>query len=462
MAFNYRPKNAKELMTKIRTSKNKVNLTQLYETVQKLYSVSIILDPKSLTKIKIPRSVSESKNLTQVKQALLKQSKNKDLLKGVHVSFGDGSGTGKGTNAAVTAKQENATRLYCEVYNEKGKFPTNAATKKIYPEVDDDWFDTFEAQAKSITKFLNKKGYAFSRDKGIMPYLENIALKKCGVATKDSWNPADIYAVLKNKESEIKKDLDKIGNMTLEPRAKLDRLNKYMRGKIAKKELVGISLKKLSKGTVKTIELSNAKKKEPLDSIKLVANSIHLNLSLNKSNEFETGEMSMTLDVGGSLIAVQIRAFAGGVRESTQMDMTGKGAAAKLGKVSSREAIDPFLKKNAFKRRMGTSLPKVGEWKPADIKKFTNEWKKLKNTRIGNQKINWGNEDWEGTLMKAVKLEQDIDRTASQLSSKLQCFRWVEIFGELSKKGKLEEFLTVMYYGAKKEYASAGPFLKIA
>ena len=26
-----------------------------------------------------------------------------------------------------------------------------------------------------------------------MPFVEKIALEKCGVRTKDSWNPADIY-----------------------------------------------------------------------------------------------------------------------------------------------------------------------------------------------------------------------------------------------------------------------------
>ena len=49
--------------------------------------------------------------------------------------------------------------------------------------------------------------------------------------------------------------------------------------------------------------------------------------------------------------------FSGGERESTQMDMTGVGA-KQLGKVSSREALDPFLSKYGLKRRMGTNLQK--------------------------------------------------------------------------------------------------------
>ena len=38
----------------------------------------------------------------------------------------------------------------------------------------------------------------------------------------------------------------------------------------------------------------------------------------------------------------------------------------------------------------------------------------------------------------------------------------VKIFEEVEKQGKLKEFLSILYFGAKKEYASAGPFLKIS
>ena len=63
---------------------------------------------------------------------------------------------------------------------------------------------------------------------------------------------------------------------------------------------------------------------------------------------------------------------------------------------------------------------------------------------------------------KARSLEKNNNRTASQLSAKLQCFRWIEILHKLDKSKKLNEFLNVLYYGAKKQYASAGPFLKIS
>tara|TARA_B100000497_G_C7320202_1_gene213815 strand:- start:154 stop:489 length:336 start_codon:yes stop_codon:yes gene_type:complete len=111
---------------------------------------------------------------------------------------------------------------------------------------------------------------------------------------------------------------------------------------------------------------------------------------------------------------------------------------------------------------MGTQLPKVGKWTENDIRKYVSQYNRIKNKKIGGQSIDWGEDSWESTLRKAILLEKSNDRTASQLSAKLQCFRWVEILVAIDRKGKLKEFLTVLYYGAKKEYDSAGPFLKVA
>lgn len=458
MAFNYRPKTKEEIEGKKKQRAFDAHL--IFDYIKTNYDEGIILDPNTnFQKVKIPRAVSEKINITQLKEKL---KKNGVDLKGMEITFGNGSGAGTGISAVETAQQENATRLYCETYMSKGKFPTNTELLKIYPKADDDWISTFEAQAIAIKKYIGHGKYEFSRDEGIMPHVEDVALKKCGVRTKDSWNPADIYAVKVSSKRTIMKEITDIGDLDMVESAKLDKLNDYMRTKIVSKELIGISLKKLSKGRVQTIELTNASKKEILQDISIVPNSIVLDLDLNKNDEFNTGEMSLKLQVKESVVNVQIRAFSGGVRESTQMDMTGAGAAAKLGKVSAREALDPYLKKNNLKRRMGTDLPKVGTWTEAETKKYIDEYNSIKNVLIGGESIYWGKSDWKNTIKQAINLEKDINRTASQFSSKLQCFQWVNIFRRIDEKNKLKEFLTVLYYGAKKEYETAGPFLKVA
>ena len=199
-----------------------------------------------------------------------------------------------------------------------------------------------------------------------------------------------------------------------------------------------------------------------VEKISMVKNSLRCELDLDSKGEFNTGEMAFALNVGGNVVNVQVRAFSGGIRESTQMDMTGAGAAAKLGKVSSIAAIDPFFKRYGLERRMGTDIPKVGEFTKADVDFYEKEQKKLQRYTIAGNKVNFGKVKWETSFKKARKLELENNRTASQLSAKLQCFQWIENMYQMQLKGVLNEFLNVAYYGAKKQYASAGPFLKIS
>jgi hypothetical protein len=459
MAFNLRPKTKTEIQSKKKAFGEQASL--IFEFVKKNYGEAIILDPQTnFNKIKIPRIVQEKVNITELKRKIEKSGIS---LKGMELSFGNGSGkAGGGMDAVETAKQENATRLYCESFIEKQKFPTPAQLKKVYENADDEWIHTFERQAKAMKTYLKTIGYNWSRDDGIMPFVENVALKKCGVRTKDSWNPADIYCVRKTKESKIKKDIAAIGEMKIEPGARLDLLNDYMRQAFIKQDLIGVSLKKLGKKSI-SLEETNVVKKKPLSDISIVKDSISIDLDLipNKG-EFITGELSFKLNVKGSIVNVQVRAFSGGSRESTQMDMTGSGEAAKLGKVSSQQAIDPFLDAHNLKRRMGTDVPRVGEWTNADIKKYVDEQKSMQSMTIGGSRIYFGKNDWKKTLLEAIELEKNNNRTASQLSAKIQCFQWIMILKEVEKKKKLKDFLTVLYYGAKKQYDSAGPFLKIS
>ena len=84
-----------------------------------------------------------------------------------------------------------------------------------------------------------------------------------------------------------------------------------------------------------------------------------------------------------------------------------------------------------------------------DIDFYLKEQQKLLRYTIAN-KVYFGKVKWETSFSKARKLEVGNNRTASQLSSKLQCFQWIEILNTLQKKGVLNDFLNVAYYGAKK------------
>ena len=225
MAFNYRPKSESEIVGKKKPYS--IQASKVFSFIKKQYGETIVLDPtKDFSDIKIPRAVEKRDNIKSVKEKL---TKAKVYLTGLKIQFGNGSGSGKMDAAADTPKQENATRFVCEQVIEKNKFPKDSEIEKIYPKYDDEWYETFKMQAYALKKWLsNSRGYEYSRDKGIMPLVEGVA-KKCGISTKDSWNPADIYLVKKSKRRDIEKKLVEIGDRTGEKDGKLDALNEYMR-----------------------------------------------------------------------------------------------------------------------------------------------------------------------------------------------------------------------------------------
>ena len=467
MAFNFRPTSDTEINKKKKTHSSVV--AQIYNFVRTNYSSGIVLDPTSnFQMVKIPRDVEK----TGVKLVTIKQKLQRAniILTGIEVQFGNGSGVGGSKiDAKTTAMQENATRYVCEQIIEKGKIPLGSDIAKIYPDYDDEWHETFLAQAKALKGFGIGRGYEYSRDQvtGMMRQLETIAMTKCGVSTKDNWNPADIYVVKTSKKSGILTELNKIGNLKCAVPIRLEALNDYMRKLFGtnntNRELIGVSLKKLTNGKVKKIEETNVTKLTALNDISIKSDSIKLNLDLNAMGEFETGEMKLQLLVRGEIVDVQIRNFdVSKSRGKVQMDMTEAGAAAKLGKSSGPLAIDPYILKYNMKRREMSTIPLVGAWTEKNIKDFVAEFDDIKNTRIDGNGINYGKNDWETTLREAIELEKGNNRTASQLATKLQCFHWVRIFRKIDNAGDLKEFLTVLYFGAKKQYATAGPFLKIS
>ena len=173
-------------------------------------------------------------------------------------------------NAIETAKQENGSKVAFKLWIESTKPPTEAQLfseiVKVYPDLAKDlklreiWLSTYVKQCIALKSYLGaSKGYSYSRDEsnGFMSFIEDIAKKRCGVSTKDNWDPADIYMVKKTKEAAIKKHLDSI-TKNPDEMANIYSLNAYMRELIGTKDLVPVSLKAISKTKAKAdLELSN-------------------------------------------------------------------------------------------------------------------------------------------------------------------------------------------------------------
>ena len=141
--------------------------------------------------------------------------------------------------AKDTKMQENGSRVFFEQLIEKNKEASvNFIEDKAYPNMPAIWYQYYQLQGKALKKYLgNQRGYLYSRDEGIMPFLEKAA-RDMGVSTKDKWNPMDIVMVKKSNESKIMKSVEKILAENIEKEAKLD-IKGNLIGKIIDENLEG-------------------------------------------------------------------------------------------------------------------------------------------------------------------------------------------------------------------------------
>ena len=392
------------------------------------------------------------------------------------------------TSATETAKQENGSRVFLESVIENNKEPSYKELQSVYDGYSLQWKITYRKQADAIKGFLkNQKGYVYSRDTGIMPFIEKIAKTECGVSVKDRWNPMDIVLVKKNMQGVVQgtiKELTNIPGMSKDQ--KLEILNAYMREALNDRVLVGVSLKAIAEKKQKAnAELANmVGKGNARTNIDYVPGSLKCDLTLGKKKNFlfDTGELGFDLrtESGGSIHGQSRNFQYSQGRNVVQTDLTpkGKDAGAKLGKVSS-VALDGFLAGVGLKRPPSAArhsqIPIPGFWTNNEIKYWIDLYDDIKNELVAGEKIDFGdavvyydNQVVEKGFPAVMKWVIDWEKnnrdrsTAGRFSSKLIAMEWAKIWIEIDKKGKLREWCTALYYGAKKEFSSKnGPFLKI-
>ena len=118
------------------------------------------------------------------------------------------------TSAIETAKQENGSKVFLEFVIEKGVEPSDKEMLKVYGDYNLEWKETYRKQVAAVKNYIKgEKGYEYSRDKGIMPYIEKIAFDKCGVSNKDRWNPMDIVMVKKSHKTVVENTIRELTNM---------------------------------------------------------------------------------------------------------------------------------------------------------------------------------------------------------------------------------------------------------
>ena len=307
-------------------------------------------------------------------------------------------------DAVETKKQENCSRLFFEAYIEMGRKLTMEELKKTYPEINAKWYNTFDMQAVAMKNWLqtkkHKKGFNYSRDDGIMPFLVKISSEHCGVRNKDSWNTMDIVMVKKSDEAKIQEEINKLcktGNADIN----LQNLNGLMRKFFRNGTLYGVSLKDVT-GKEATIEVSNLEDPTEIsgfqevdpERFKMVKGSLRCNLQIT-DKIFDTGEAAAGFIIDGKGVNVQHRNFRySQSRGVVQTDLTGKGAAAKLGKASAGRLTEFLADFGIEKPESPGKDPNIdmpGKWTEKNIQYWVKFYNDIKDTTVAGSKVDFGN-----------------------------------------------------------------------
>jgi hypothetical protein len=176
----------------------------------------------------------------------------------------------KASGATATAMQERGSAwILKRALNDNIKYnkwediandPNYSELEKIYPDIDDDWLKTFYKQQRTMLKELSGRNYTeFNRDGGFMYYITKLVQQKFEISQKDTWNPADIWAI-RDEAKVIKMIEDNVAGSKASQT--IQELNSLLRSlftaRSPKPGVVGISLKKIS-GPVALWEVYNLK-----------------------------------------------------------------------------------------------------------------------------------------------------------------------------------------------------------
>ncbi len=377
----------------------------------------------------------------------------------------------------------------------KGKFDE---MKKIYPglEGNEHWLRTFWAQHKIVLdKYSNQnyREFLVERDGGFMKFISDLVKKEFGINKKDTWDPADVW-IIKGpaREKQIIQEIeDEIRLNDRKYDIPIQKLNTLMRKYFQTEELIGISLKSVSRvGTGATIPQAAYKeynlsmtesdvatfsknKKTILDGTFRKGNfDLSLkNLKGNKGLTFGTQDTTIFID-GKTFgdVKFQIKAL-----DSTKLNQNLKfegtpvsATAARIGKAEASGVIDLLTSSlksssltSSFPKNDHTDFPKTNIEFINQQKTYTTmflEVLKFSNMEFGGVKT-------ESEFVKNMTIVFTSDREVA--TPKLMQLAFLHDLYKLSQKPgsnsrtALDEFLTDLVFMASKIGPKFGPHGKI-
>jgi hypothetical protein len=330
------------------------------------------------------------------------------------------------------------------------KDPKYNELKKIYPGVDEspDWLQTFFGQQKKmLEKFSNAEFTEFNREGGFMQYISDLVKTKYGISKKDTWNPADIWCI-KNQDKVIKTFKENVEGSKLSQT--IEELNAIQREMFKSKQVVGISLKKLS-GQIAKYEEYNLDEASlyPTFNFKLLTSAIDLRFD----KKFGTQDARIIVTGEGVAYNFQIKGNDTAKVSNLKWEPTASGStAARVGKAPV-EMVAALMKDNKMdfindNKLFPQNANEFKKEKTIYIQMFKTLQSKRVETKIANS------EDFVKNITLGFNIETPI------AVSKLMQLKFLDELFKLTEK-KRNEFVTDLVFLAAKIGEKFGPFGKI-
>jgi len=163
----------------------------------------------------------------------------------------DEKGNAKTASKPSIPQQEDGVRYLLESAKLQSKMNINKAVGFSFGQ---DWHDSFERSFNGISKEImnpaTMKSYNFYRDSNPKKpkFLNQLTDESILPDKKDNWNPSDIWAVKKSSESKLAIEVKKLYEAVSKDND-IEKLNDFIFKKFKSKEIIGISLKQVTRPT---------------------------------------------------------------------------------------------------------------------------------------------------------------------------------------------------------------------
>jgi hypothetical protein len=419
--------------------------------------------PRTMFKIKV--SPDNLKTVPGYKRNLDKVVVEYEGYKVQFISSGLQSASAtKASGATATAMQERGSVwILKRALNDNIKYnkwediandPNYSELEKIYPDIDDDWLKTFYKQQQTMLKELSGRNYTeFNRDGGFMSYITKLIKLKFEIDKKDTWNPADIWAI--RDEAKVIKMIESnvAGSKASQTIRELNSLLRQLfTAKSPKPGVIGISLKKVS-GPSALWEVYNLK---GLDKLNERNNYSYdsADAKVNITGNTDVIPVYSYINVKGpdSTYILEIGRTSPGF-SNLKYEVTDKSASAARAGKAPVQFVKDLLDYHKLSYVNNHNLyPKTWEEFSKRKREFVAIFALLKR-----QGVSLGVNSQDEFLTNMRQTFEEAPHTASQ---KLMSMDFISQVNTL-KRNDREEFLTDIVFLAKKKGKTFGPFGKL-